>query len=927
MSHNASGSGATPTLDPFSLAGLALEEVFSVLETDPQGLNSEEAQRRLSRLGLNEIREVARTPLIYRFLSQFTHFMALILWVGSGVAFVANMAQLGFAILGVIVINAIFSFWQEYEAERAVEALRRLLPPHALVRRGGLEVEIAATQLVPGDLVLVREGDRISADARLIGAIDLRLDTSVVTGESRPMHKHPEPTPQRPITILEAPNLVFAGTSVTHGSGEAIVFATGMHTQFGQIAHLTQQVREVPSPLQKETNRVALVVAALAVAIGFIFFLLGWFVVHLPLAFSFIFALGIIVANVPEGLLPTVTLSLALGVQRMARRNAIVKRLSSVETLGCATVICTDKTGTITENQMTVRRLWLDGQFLEVSGAGYHPEGAITSPSSAVDFTSPLLGHFLRCAAFCNDARLVPPNAENPLWGIRGDPTEGALLTLATKGGLNLEAEARCRPRRFEHPFDPILRRMATIHQEGEVDVAYVKGAPAEIVARSSQVQTGEGLGPLDEAERHHIMEQNDALARQGLRVLALAYRFLPHGAQRPPRGQVEQELIFLGLAGMEDPPRPEVSEAIQKCHTAGIRIIMITGDYHLTALSIAQEVGMIGTDGVRVITGADLAHIGASELKTALAEEVIITRARPEDKMLVVQALQEMGEIVAVTGDGVNDAPALKKADVGVAMGIEGTDVAKEAADMILTDDNFASIVAAIEEGRAVYENIRKFMTYILASNVPELIPFLAMVFLGIPLPLTVLQILAVDLGTDMLPALALGAEPPEPGAMNRPPRSRRERLLNWPTLARAYGFLGIVEAALSLSGYFFVNWSAGWRPGLELAAAGPIYRLATTMTLAGIVACQVGNVFACRSPRVSAFKIGLGRNRLLLGGIIFELTLISALVYLPLPRDIFGLEPLAPGDWAYLVLFAPTLLLLEEGRKALWRRFRPSR
>jgi P-type Ca2+ transporter type 2C len=916
---------------------LPIPEVYEALGTRPSGLTQAEAQERLQRYGPNAIREIKGRPLWRRFLANFTHLMAILLWAGGIVGFLAQMPQLGIAIWMVNVINGVFSFWQEFKAEKATEALRRLLSPYARVLRDGTEQRILAEELVPGDVMLLAEGDRISADGRLVDEAEMRSDQSTLTGESHPVRKTNEAVLLNGLAHTELPNLVFAGTSVAAGTGKAVASATGMDSEFGKIADLTQCLGEDLSPLQKEMGRVTRMVTVLATSIGVFFFILGILVAGVDLAESFIFAMGMIVAFVPEGMLPTVTLSLAMGVQRMAHRNALVKKLSAVETLGCTTVICTDKTGTLTQNEMTVRDLWLGGRRLTVTGTGYTPEGQIlegrTPVSSSVDGD---LRQLLIAAGLCNNARLVPPQAgaESSRWTILGDPTEAALAVVAPKYGLDLQAEAQQSPRLRELPFDSRRKRMSTIHRipnpgPGTQDrVAYVKGAPKEVLALCTRIRVSGQEQPLDDDLRTKITTANDEFARSGLRVLAMAMRSLPDagapgGGSGPYTAEdVECDLTFLGLAAMMDPPRPEVARAVERCYNAGIRIVMITGDYGLTAESIARRIGILHGGQQRIITGADLDATGDDDLKEALRNEVIFARVAPEHKLRVVSALQEMGQIVAVTGDGVNDAPALKKANIGVAMGMAGTDVAKEAADMILTDDNFASIVNAVEEGRAVYNNIRKFAVYVFNSNMAEAVPFIVMLFSRglIPLPLTVMQVLAVDLGTDMVPAIGLGSEPPEVGVMDRPPRSQLEPLLNTRLLAKALLWYGMIESVASMSAYFFFNWLHGW-PTTPLVSEGMLYAMATTMTLAGIVATQVGAVFGCRTDRVSIFKIGFLTNRLVLVGIAVELTLLSLLIYVPFLQEIFHTGPIGLREWAYIFAWTPVIFLVDEARKALLR------
>lgn len=923
------------TIDSQTPEAIPVDAVYAALESSPTGLSQADAEQRLRHYGRNALREPPRPPLWRTMAAHFTHLMALLLWVGGLVGFIAQMPQLGVAIWMVNVINGAFSFWQEYKAEQATAALRRMLPQYARVRRNGEEQRIEAEELVPGDVLLLTDGDHISADARLVRTSELRVDQSTLSGESHPVQKTVDCPTGAGLARVEQPNLVFAGTSVASGVGEAVVFATGMQTQFGTIAHLTQTVGAQLSPLQIELSRVTRVVTMIAVGIGCIFFVLAIALAGMDLASGFIFAMGMIVAFVPEGLLPTVTLALAMSTQRMARRHALVKRLSAVETLGCTTVICTDKTGTLTQNEMTVREIWLPEQRVSVSGAGYAPEGQFYSgttllPNPAINTD---LHTLLAAAALCNDSRLLPPDAEHG-WSVLGDPTEAALLVVARKAGIDLEAEARQAPRIRELPFDSRRKRMSTVHRVATGNrasmVAYVKGAPREMLALCTHIQCGNQVVPLSDDYRAAAIEANDEYARGGLRVLAVAMRSLSEQEGVLPSDayttdEIECNVTLLGLIAMLDPPRPEVEAAVETCRSAGIRIIMITGDYGLTAESIARRIKIVKSDHPRIITGVELDSMDEPQLATALAEEVIFARVAPEHKLRVVTALHTLGEVVAVTGDGVNDAPALKQADIGVAMGITGTDVAKEAADMILTDDNFASIVNAVEEGRTVYANIKKFTTYIFTSNAPEAVPFVFFAFSGgrIPLALNVMQVLAVDLGTDIMPALALGAEAPEAGIMERPPRDQREHVINGALLRRAYVIIGPVQGIAAMAAFFYQFWvhnyTGSW---LNLPAEGTLYQSATAMALAAVVVGQVGNLFAQRSERTSFFRTPLFTNRLIWIGIAVELTLILLIVYVPFFQDIFGTAAFAPINWLFLWAWAPIVLLVDELRKLLARR-----
>ncbi|MCS7289406.1 MAG: cation-transporting P-type ATPase [Roseiflexus sp.] len=926
---------------------LPTEQVFAALGSNPQGLTPDEAQERLAQYGLNVLHEPPRKPLIRTLLAHFTHLMAWLLWIGGGVAFAAQTPTLGIAIWLVNIINGLFSFWQEYKAEQATAALRRMLPSYARVRRAGAEMRIPAERLVPGDVLLLAEGDHISADARLVRESELRVDQSALSGESHPVRKTAEPTSGAGLSRAELPNLVFAGTSVVSGTAEAVVFATGMRTAFGEIARLTQSVGDQLSPLQREMERLTRVVSAIAVGVGLFFFVLAVAIAGIDLANGFIFALGMIVAFVPEGLLPTVTLALAMGTQRMARRNALVKRLSAVETLGCTTVICTDKTGTLTQNEMTVREIWVGGRQISVSGVGYAPEGSFSECGARLEQPAddPELRRLLVAAALCNDARLIPPRTGAPSenqprsddrWSILGDPTEAALLVAARKAGINEEQEAQRMPRIRELPFDSRRKRMSVVCRLPQSQVVthtsarfvvYVKGAPKETLALCTFFAAGDSVQPLDEMHRAQILAANDQYARAGLRVLAVAQRTLPATPATFDIDSIERDLTFLGLVAMMDPPRPEVESAVATCHSAGIRIIMITGDYGLTAESIARRIGIIRSAQPRIVTGAELDSMDDAALREALTDEVIFARVAPEHKLRVVNALRAQGHVVAVTGDGVNDAPALKQADIGVAMGRAGTDVAREAADIILTDDNFASIVSAIEEGRAVYANIKKFATYIFTSNTPEAVPFVLFAFSGgrIPIALNVMHILSIDLGTDIVPALALGAEPPEPGVMERPPRSLQEHVVTGAMLRRAYLWLGPVQSLAAMSAFYYQYWTNGyWGQWLDLPAEGPLYRSATAMALAAVVTTQIGNLFAQRSERLSFLRLPLMSNRLIWIGIATELILIVAIVYVPVLQDVIGTAAFNPANWIFLALWAPALLLVDELRKLViaWRR-----
>lgn len=904
---------------------LAPEEVFREMNTSKNGLTEKEAQKRLEEYGPNQIEEVKQKPIIYKFLANLYQLLALLLWAASFLAFLSGTPQLGAAIIAVIIINAVFSFWQEYQAEKAIEALKKILPSRAKVLRQGKSREILTAELVPGDVLLLGEGDNISADARLVEVFQMKVDSSTLTGESRPVRKVEHEIKDLGRPFVEISNLVFAGTSVASGSGKAVVFATGTETEFNQIAALTQELKEEPSPLQKELNRLTRIIAFIAILLGLSLFAINVWLVQLSLTVAFIFAIGLTVANVPEGLLPTVTLSLAASVQKMAQKNALIKRLASVETLGSTTIICTDKTGTLTTNAMTVRQVWIPYELVEVTGSGYEPQGSFLQEGKEVNSHEIReIKLLMRAASFCNDAKLIAPQGSGEKWRVLGDPTEAALLVSAEKIGFDWEEEMKTIPRIVELPFDSERKSMTSIHQKPDKRVAYVKGAPKKIISLSSFISVDGKPEPLSEEEKEDIVKVHDELASQGLRILAMAYRNLPPDLAGYTPELVETDLTLVGMVAMQDPPRPEVRDAVKDCQQAGIRIIMITGDYGLTAQAIAREVGIIKGEGCRIIKGKDLNQMTDEEVLEVLTsgENVIFARAIPEHKMRIASLLEEEDEIVAMTGDGVNDAPALRKADIGVAMGITGTDVAKEASDMVLTDDNFATIVTAITEGRTIYENIRKFITYIFAHETAEIIPFVLMVLFGVPLPITVMQILAIDLGTDTVPALALGVGPSESDVMQRPPRSRKERLLNRGVVLRGYVFLGLIEAFLVMSGYFWVLFSGGWQWGQQLSFMDPLYLKATTMVFAGIVMAQMGNLLGCQTSRTSVFSLGVFRNKWIIRGILFAMAVLLAIIYLPPFQSIFGTTPLGVWEWLYILSFVPIMFLAEELRKYVVRR-----
>lgn len=916
-------------------------EACRLMGSDMRGLSQAEAEARLEQFGKNELAQKKKESMLKKLLANFTSLMALLLWGGGLMAILSGALELGIAIFCVNLINGLFSFFQEFKAERATDALQKMLPSYARVVRDGEERKILATELVPGDIMVLEEGDRISADARILQSNDFKADQSTLTGESNPIRKNGDAL-QPGCAYLEAGNMVFSGTSAAAGTCRALVVSTGMDSEFGKIANLTQSTEKSLSPLQKELNILTKQIALIAFSIGLIFFLIAVFLVLDPVMESFLFALGMVVAFIPEGLLPAVTLSLALAVQKMAKQNALVKKLSAVETLGCTNVICSDKTGTLTQNEMTVNHVWNLQAEMTVSGEGYAPHGEIRDGDTVVTTqNSSALRLLLSGAALCSNAKLIPPDEGKERYTVLGDPTEACLGVAARKGGIDMEILNQNYPRVMELPFDSRRKRMTTIHQlrerfEGANRIAFVKGAPKEVMELCQYCYEGTSSRPIKEEDRKRIMEANDTYARDGLRVLAVAYRPLRRGDETLPESireyapeNVERDLTFLGLVAMQDPPRSEVKDAVRLCRSAGIKIVMITGDYGLTAESIARKIGIIQSPDAKVISGSELAGMDDVSLKQALQGEVVFARMAPEQKYRIVCALQEMGNIVAVTGDGVNDSPALKKADIGIAMGITGTDVAKEAADMILSDDNFATIVRAIEEGRTVYNNIRKFLRYIFDSNTPEAAaPTLYLLSGGmIPVPLTVLQILTIDIGTDMAPALGLGAETAEKSVMQRPPRSSKERLLNRNVILIGFLWYGLLATVFAVGGYFLASFLNGW-PDAALAAEGTRgYAEATTMMLAGVVFSQMGMAMNNRTDYESVFKRGLFTNRYINAGLVIEVLILLAIIYIPFLNGIFNTAPISWVEWLYLICIPFVVFGVEEARKKILRKKRSKR
>jgi len=849
------------------------------------GLTSAEARVRLSRDGPNELPPPRQHPVWRRLLAQMTHFFAAMLWVAAVLALVAGMPNLSIAIAVVVVVNGVFAFLQENRANRAAARLRSMLPQRARVVRDGARIEVDARELVRGDLVVLSEGDRISADLEVVDARSMAVDTSMLTGETVPEW------PGRGEALV-------AGTFVVEGEAEALVVATGTATRLAGIVDLTQHAAQRRSPLTLELNRVVRAVTAIAVGVGAAFFLVAW-LVGFGARDGFLFAVGVTVALVPEGLLPTVTLSLARGAQRMAARHALVRHLEAVETLGSTTFICTDKTGTLTCNEMTVVEAWTGAGRATVAGSGYAPLAEVSIDPGA----EPAMEVLALGAARCSSGRAVERDGA---WVAHGDPMEAALHAFAMRLGVDVAGDEAARPERARAPFDPRRRRMSVALG----DELLVKGAPEAIVPLCTE------WARPDDAEA--AAKAVEGLTAQGLRVLAVATRHVP--AADAPGKEQERDLRLLGLVALEDPPRPGARDSVAACRSAGIRVAMITGDHPATAVGIAEQTGLLRPDGV-VIEGKDLPE--DDEVLAALVDRdgSVLARVAPEDKLRIAQALQRRGHVVAMTGDGVNDGPALQAADIGVAMGRTGTDVAREAADLVLLDDDFATIVAAVSEGRSTFTNIRRFLTYHLTDNVAELAPFVIWALSAgrFPLALGVLQILALDIGTDLLPALALGGEPPSPDVLSRSPTGRH--LVDRALVFRVFAVLGPVEAVVELAAFTTALLLAGWRPGLAEPTSATL-AAASGAAFTAVVLGQLANAFACRSARRPPWRLGWATNRLLLVAVTTELAALAGFLFVPPLARALGQAPPDPWPAAIALLAAPAVIAADAVHK--WMRSR---
>jgi Ca2+-transporting ATPase len=898
-----SSRNRTPTktapLHPFTKIvwySLTAEETLDKLDVQSnRGLSVDEAEARLTEFGPNQLTETRGVSAWELLFDQFKNTLIIILLIAVGLSAVMGHHIEAIAI-GVIVLFAVLlGFVQEYRAGRAIEALRKMAAPTATVLRGGEELEIPAQMLVPGDIILLAAGNRVPADARVLESMSLHAEEAPLTGESVPVEKRPDALQGDNLPVGDRRNIVHAGTVITYGRGRAVVVATGMQTEFGKIAGMLQTVETTETPLQKNLDRVGKSLAKAALVVVLIISVIG-LVRGQPLLDIVIFGIALAVAVVPEALPAVVTISLAIGVQRMVKRHALIRSLPAVETLGSTSVICSDKTGTLTKDEMTARKIYAGGQMFDVGGNGYEPHGEFSVGGKTMEPSSALMD-LLIAGALCADTSLV--HTEDG-WDVKGDPTEGALVVAAAKAGLRKEALDDQSPRTAEIPFTSETKRMTTLHRSGKNEIAYAKGAPEVLLEACKTERAAAGEVPLTPERRKEILDAAKAMADDSLRVLAVASK------ADTTLAESEREMTFLGLVGMIDPPRPEAKSAVAKCKLAGIKTIMITGDHPMTAMAIARELGIL--DKGRAVTGAELDDISEEDFVKSVETIEVYARVSPAHKLRVVTALQKNGHIVAMTGDGVNDAPALKKADIGIAMGITGTDVTKEAAAMTLTDDNFASIVAAVEEGRGIFGNIKKYLMYLLSANIGEIGLMTAASALGLPLPLTAVQILYVNLATDGLPALALAVDPPERDLMRRPPSNAKAGIFNRATIS------------LMLTGGIWsmiVNLTLFWW-AIESGRSLPE---AMTMTFISLVLIEFSKAYAFRSDRNSVLHRPFS-NKWLNLSVLWELGLLMLIIYVPFLQHPFETVSMPKEDWLLIGAAALTILPVLEIAKFFVRR-----
>lgn len=936
-----------------------LKNLLKEHNTSIDGLPNSEVKIKREQFGLNELKVKKKKPLIVMFLEEFKDLLVIILIAAGIFSIAAGATTDAIVILFVVFLNATIGFIQKYRAEKAIEALKKLVSPQARVIRNGKEQIIDAKLLVPGDILVLEEGASVTADAVLIETNELQAQESALTGESVPVHKIVKEYEEKETTAVDKENMVFMGTTITHGSGKAIVLSIGMQTQMGRIAELTTETKQDKTPLEKELFHIGVFVGQISIVISAILLAVGIFIQGKEFIETLLFATSVAVAAVPEGLPATITIALAIGVQRLAKKNAIVKQLSAAETLGSTTVICSDKTGTLTKNEMTVKEVFFDGYEASVRGVGYSPFGTIhieRHQQSCINIGREKIGYsdyernrkdlvsmekkhpdiyasirqLSIAATMCNNASLAHKKNH---WKIIGDPTEGALLTLVEKFGFSVESLKKEFEEVFEITFDSARKKMTTIVKAPDGKYyAYTKGAPVEILDSCKKYLSNGRAVPLDDGTKEKYLDKNVYMAKKALRGLGFAYRELTKAelekfekTETFEKDEIEKDMIFLGLTGMIDPPRPEVKESVQLAKEANIRIYIVTGDHGLTAEAIAQQLTIITPEREhKIITGIELNQLTDKDIKKDIKNkklDIIFARVSPEHKLRIVTLCKQLHHVVAVTGDGVNDAPALKRADIGIAMGIAGTDVSKEASNMVLADDSFSSIISAIKEGRTIYDNLKKFVFYMFSCNIGELITVFMAIILALPSPLTAILILAVNLGTDVLPAVSLGVDPAEPGIMQEKPRDPHEKIMNKGFIAR-FVYIGTVIGIIVMVVYIWTLLRYGWTWGEQLSTDNFIHLKGSTVAFALLVVVQMAQAFNARSDHHSIFQLGFFSNKLLLAAITSSVFLVLAMVEIPFLQKYLHTVHLDFYDWGLIVGSSLIVLLMEEIRKIFVRK-----
>ncbi len=903
---------------------LDIPAVFESLSAKPAGLSAAEANERLARYGANELREEKKTSPWALLAEQFKSVLIMILLAAVVLSVVIGILNYkpgaglpeeitdAIVIFGIVIACVILGFIEEFRSEKAMAALKKMAALTATTIRDGMEVEVPAREIVPGDVVVLSTGDRVPADLRLTEAFNLSANESSLTGESTPVEKITQPLPGAETSIGDRRNMAYSGTNIVYGRGKGIAVATGMKTEFGKIATMLQDVVEEETPLEKNLAKVGKWLGLASLGIVFIVAALGIVRGH-TLIEMFIWGVSLAVAAVPEALPAVVVISLSIGVQRMVKRHALVRRLAAVETLGCTTVICSDKTGTLTQDEMTVRQVYTDGRLIHVSGVGYEPKGEFQVDGKPIDIARDAqVQLLLKIGTLCNDTRLV---SDNGTWDIKGDPTEGALVVAGAKYGISQEEANKDCPRIDEIPFSSERKRMTTIHRENGGHFAYSKGAPEIILDACSRIMINGKDRQMTEKDREQVLDAARSMAGDALRVLGLAYQPIPEKPER--KEDAERGMVFVGLAGMIDPPRPEAKEAINLCHQAGIKSVMITGDHKVTAMAVAKELGILNNG--KALTGAELDKISDEDFQKIVEDVEVYARVSPAHKLRVIEAFGKRGQVVAMTGDGVNDAPALKKADIGVAMGITGTDVTKEAAAMVLTDDNFASIVASVEEGRGIFQNIKKYLTYLLSANVGEVLIMFVAGLVAMPLPLVAIHLLWVNLTTDGLPALALAVDPMDPDIMQQPPRDPKSSIFSRNVLI-TIAVIGVVMAATMIPMFIWklTEFGGSWRD-----PNNPLIPEAQTMVLSTMVLFELTTALACRSNIHSIFKLGFFSNKWLILAILSSLALLMAVLYIPALQGPFHVVPMGAEDWLWIVPISLSGFVSVELIKLFYRRY----